>query len=365
MRRICGDGIPAFMAAAVLLVATALEARMVNTAGSGHRVDIIFNILLACIAVVSVFLIGLPAKQQPDRQPVGLLSNLLISILAFPMNIAVFRHEINWHAPLENLWGGHIGWLVCAILQILILSSLGEQLISWTRKLLALGARAAAAVGRGFSAVVRFIRSHDKGVLAIMAASTAIWMLVLASKVYRAGTYEVLADTDTLVESLLIWIAGILIGSVAYTAPLIVQKIKGAVEAIPSRKILKIVLAISILTVLSAAMPFLLKAAGLLVTVLVVPLCLAGFIIGGAAWRVRGNHQQGEQSSKPVSTINPIDLAVTLLAFLIVPLMLLNVATALSPGGQAALGQEMSVTSCLDYVTACCNVASAILQLFV
>lgn len=120
MRRICRDGIPAFMAAAVLLAATGLEARMVNTGRLGYRVDIIFNMLLACIAVFSIFLIGLPAKRRPERQPVGLLSNLLISILAFLMNIAVFGHEINWHAPLENLWGRHIGWLVCAILQIRI-----------------------------------------------------------------------------------------------------------------------------------------------------------------------------------------------------------------------------------------------------
>mgnify|MGYP001091395216 FL=1 len=174
-----------------------------------------------------------------------------------------------------------------------------------------------------------------------------------------------MADIDTLVGSLLVWIACALIGSVVYTAPLIVHKVKQAVDLLPHWKILKTVLVVSVLMILFSAMPFLLQAVGLLATVLILPLCLGGLIIAIATWRMRRLKEKEKTGVKPVCVINPADMAVALLAFLVAPLTVLSVVTALTPGGQQILGQEMSVKSYLDYVTACCNVASAVMQLFV
>lgn len=109
-------------------------------------------------------------------------------------------------------------------------------------------------MGREFSTVVKAIKTHDKGIIAIMTVTTAMWILVLSYKTYRTGTAEVLADIDTLVGSLLVWIACALIGSVVYTAPLIVHKVKQAVDLLPHWKILKTVLVVSVLMILFSAM---------------------------------------------------------------------------------------------------------------
>lgn len=365
MKRIWQDGIPTFAAAVTLLIAVILKVWTTAIGRLGYPIDTIFNIIFVNIAVLGTFLIGLPSKEQNERRLASLLGNLLVPLLAFPMNISIFGHEISWKAPLNDQWSWHICWLVCIVLQILFLTNLGAQMINRAQALLILLRRAATAVGREFSTVVKAIKTHDKGIIAIMTVTTAMWILVLSYKTYRAGTAEVLADIDTLVGSLLVWIACALIGSVVYTAPLIVHKVKQAVDLLPHWKILKTVLVVSVLMILFSAMPFLLQAVGLLATVLILPLCLGGLIIAIATWRMRRLKEKEKTGVKPVCVINPADMAVALLAFLVAPLTVLSVATALTPGGQQILGQEMSVKSCLDYVTACCNVASAVMQLFV
>lgn len=365
MGRIWRIGVPAFAATAVLLAAALVEVWMTMTGRLGYHVDIIFNIVFAGIAVLGSILIGLPTKTQSEWRLAGLLSNLLVSILAFPMNIAVFGHKVNWSIPLEDLWSGHIGWLFCIVLQILFLSGLGEQLMRWVRSFLALGTRAIEAVGHVVSALVEYIRTHDKGIITIMTVSTVVWAVFLAFKVYRSGTCEVLTNADTLVGSLRVWITCVLTGAVAYTSPLIIQRVKDALRVLNPQRILITVIAVITLAILPAALPSLLEAAGLLVTLFIVPLCLACLIIGGAVWRVRRNQRLEAQNIKPPHTINPIDLAIVLLAFCVAPLVLLNVATALSPQGQEILGRgQVDMINCLDYITACCNVASAVIQMF-
>lgn len=142
MIRIWRISVPAFAATAVLLTAVLVDVRMTMTGRSGYHIDTIFNAIFIGIAILGFFLVGLPTKMQNERRLAGLLSNLLVSMLAFPMNIAVFGHKVNWTSPLEDLWGGHIGWLCSAVLQILLLSGLGEQLLSWVQGLLTLGAQA-------------------------------------------------------------------------------------------------------------------------------------------------------------------------------------------------------------------------------
>lgn len=364
MSRIWRVGVPAFAAVIVLLAAVLVEVWMTMTGRLEYHVDIIFNIVFVGIAVLGGILVGLPTKTQNEWRLAGLLSNLLVSILAFPMNIAVFGHKVNWSIPLKYLWGGHIGWLLCAALQILFLSGLGEHLMSWVRRLLALGVRVTTAVGRGVSEVVEAVRTHDQGIITIMTVSTVVWAVFLAFKVYRTGTGEVLADADTLVGSLLVWIACILTGAVVYTAPLIIRRVRETVRVLNPQWLLIALLAVIALAVLSAALPSLLEAAGLLMTVLIVPLCLAGLIMGGAIWRIRRNRRLEAQNLRPAHTINPWDLAIVLLAFCVAPLTLLNVATALSPEGQAILGRgQVDMNTCLDYFAACCNAASAVMQL--
>ncbi len=95
MNRIWRDGMPAFAASITLLLAAIVEVWMPSTGSLGYHVDTIFNAVFVVIAVLGGVVIGLPAKEQSERWLAALVSNLLIPILAFPMNIAVFGHKIN------------------------------------------------------------------------------------------------------------------------------------------------------------------------------------------------------------------------------------------------------------------------------
>lgn len=215
MRRIWKVGLPAFAAVAVLLTATLVEFWITAAGRSDYYVDVAFNGIFISIAVLGALLIGLPAKTQHELRLTGFLSNLLVSVLACLMNAAVFRHKINWSAPLKELWGGHIGWLFGIALQILFLSGLGEFLLGRAKEFLMWLKRIACAFGQGFCTMLKFVRAHDKGIIAIMTASAIVWAVFLVSRVYHAGTGEVLADTSTFTGSLMVWITCVLTGSMA------------------------------------------------------------------------------------------------------------------------------------------------------
>lgn len=346
------DGIPAFVAAAVLFAAALIEDWITVTGKSGYHIDTIFNIIFIGIAILGGILIGLPAKRQNDRKVMSLLSNLLVSILAFPMNIAVFGHKINWSDPLKNLWGGHIGWLFCSILQILCLSKLGEQLMYWVQRLPML-------VIQTIAAIAEFIKKHDKIIILIITIDTVIWTMFLTCKVCYTGIYETLT-ISTFADSLFFWIICALIDVVVYTIPFILKGLSIAIKDLDSKKILFLLMVAVVSVALYFTLPFVLETMGFWVTALVVPLGLIGLIIGNITYKTRRLKKKGAQPY-----INSRDMTVVLLAFFVIPLLFLNTTTVLSDEGQKIIKQDpVTMKTYIDYIIACCNTASSVMQLF-
>lgn len=358
MKRIRLDYLPAFLAVAVLLIVSAFKALRIIPGTQEHDFETVTNAAMFGTAVVSLFFAGLPAKRDSERQLGGVLSNLAVSALAFLINIVVFEHVIDWEHPLNDLWGGHAGWFLWMVIQLLLLSGLGELLLGWIRKFLAWLGRRKDGLGKASVQIMDTIKRNDKGIITILGTSVLLWVLYLSGKVLATGTVDVLAYPNTLKEGMLLWVVSIIIGAFVYSSPLMFRKVKSAVDTLNPRKMLTAFMAAAILMLLFFVLLNQLGVWGGVLAVLAGAVGLTGLLL-------EKHHRTStpSQHSSKSCVINPRDMVIVVLAFL-APLLLTGALTICSSAGQVFIaGDKTEFTTWLNFGEAYLNVAGALLNL--
>lgn len=356
------DYLPAFFAAAVLLAAAVIKALRIVPETRWDDFETVTNAVMLGAAAVSLFCVGLPTKKDNKRRLGGVLSNLMVSLLAFPLNIAVFEHLIHWAHPLNGLWGGHAGWFLCMVIQLLLLSGLGEILLGWMKKFLAWVGRRTKDLGEAFTLTVEAIKRNDKGIITILGTSTALWVLTLIGKVLGAGTLDVLSRPGTLGEGMLLWVVSIIIGTFLYIAPAMFRKARKAVRTLEPKKLLAAFAVVAVLVPLAALSNQLGAWGGVLAA-------LAGAAGLAGLW-LKKHHQPstppqpGTLPGPKKRLTNPRDVVVVVLAFL-APLLLTGVITVCSSAGQTFVaGDKAEFKTWLNFGEAYLSVAGTLLDLF-
>ncbi len=99
--------------------------------------EILCNSIMILLAVLGLWIEQNPTDpdSKPKSNPKNILGNVLISVIAFPMNIDIFGHTIRSDRFLSDLWGWHLFWLIFGIVQILVLSELGHILLQQVQNL--------------------------------------------------------------------------------------------------------------------------------------------------------------------------------------------------------------------------------------
>lgn len=365
------NGIPAFLAALIFLVVQAVN--IWGRVPEQHRVnfEIMSNAFMLIVAVASFFWIGLPSKENREGTIGNMLGNIAVSAIAFPMNIDVFQQTIRWEQFGKDIWNWHLLWIVCGVVQILFLSSLGVRLLARAQGILLWGEGVVRCLGGIIKDILDEIRTTEKRVKYTVLGGSVLWMLYLRSQIYEKGSIaDVFLDLDFIWRSIQLWIASLIFGLLMSVAPLLFQKVTEAVQDI-RRKWIGIVAMIIAFALSIVKWPVLLTV---IVIVSVVPMILIVLIIAliKTIYKKQSDKEQKNpgcisqepEDEKLTDTIKWGDCVIVWIVFIVMPLTIISIATFQSEGGRKIAAQDWSqITTWLDFITAALGTTKALCEM--
>ena len=365
------NGIPAFLAALIFLVVQAVN--IWGRVPQQHRVnfEIMSNAFMLIVAVASFFWIGLPSKENSEGTIGNMLGNIAVSAIAFPMNIDVFQQTIRWEQFGKDIWNWHLLWIVCGVVQILFLSSLGVRLLARVQGILLWGEGVVRCLGGIIKDILDEIRTTEKRVKYTVFGGSILWMLYLRSQIYEKGSIaDVFLDLDFIWRSIQLWIVSLIFGLLMSVAPLLFQKVTEAVQDI-RRKWMGIVAMIIAFALSIVKWPVLLTV---IVIVSVVPMILIVLIIAliKTIYKKQSDKEQKNpgcisqepESEKLTDTIKWGDCVIVWIVFIVMPLTIISIATFQSEGGRRIAAEDWSqITTWLDFITAALGTTKALCEM--
>lgn len=317
-----------------------------------------------------------------------------VSLIAFPMNIDVFGHVIRLEQLRTDLWGWHSLWIACAILEPVILTSLGKQLLSQVKSLLTqlLGflkwcGSIAAKFGEVISGVVNqggnLIDKSDSKTLFTIIFGMLLWICWLVTQLSGQDKRAVLADTDFWGKNLLFWVIYLLVMLLLRLFPLIVTKGKEGIQKAAA----KYVLAVIAIAVLVGGAVLLLPFVYRIFSIVLIILGLLIFIVKWAGKRDKkmwapeeptaptqpagsesGDENKPAAGKKPSPTQQTVrmgDLIGLLFLFVVLPLGTILFPAVLTPAGiEVVSGRASDAAAWLNFWNSILEITNGLLQLF-
>lgn len=352
MRTKIKNGIPAFLAISVFATAEMITMFEIISEHQRYNFEIICNISMLIVAVLSFFLMGLPISSDSSYSPAKALSNIAVSAVAFTMNIDVFEHTFRSGHFLEDFRGWHICWAICAALQIIFLTRLGKTLLLKTGCM--------AKTLEVFFSELWHVLSHNKIRFIILTFGITIWGIFFGALCSDKNASAILSDIKFWESSLLLWIYYLILVLMINLLFHIVPKIAVAVQNASGKAIVAITL-ILIIAILANVLPALLQA---LTTILCIPVFITGMFLLiirriGSNNSTSGNERTGNKD------INSKDAFVVLLCFIVIPLVFIFLITFLKAGNSNIIAENpTSVTAWLDFMGTVAEMAEAFFDLF-
>lgn len=397
MKQTWKNWFPAVLAILVFLVVELIDLLGIVSPEQWDKFEQISNGVMFAIAVLGLlgaFLDERAFQADSGRKMVRILSNVAVPVIAFYMNISVFQHTIRLEHVWKDIWSIHILWLLCAAVQILLLSGLGGAILNVVRSFLnvvcSLLGETKKAAKRLRDAARDTINCAGNYMLCAVFVSFICWAVYIGAQIYINGAASIFAGTVVFSRSVWFWTASLLICLLVRIFPLAVQK---AVEGVNNQKgeiVLGAIAAIA-LAVLACVMPSFAKIIAMLILIPLAAICMLWFIIRKLSqpWRKLGNRSQGGSSDTGNSStgnsgtgnlgtgtpgeelpngglaIKYSDLAVVLLSF-VVPLVIILIITALQPEGRAILTTQdpLDIDTWLGFRDEVAEVAQKLLKLF-
>lgn len=260
----------------VVLLSTAVVVSLLNWLKKSppKYVELFSNIAMFAVAAKGFFALGQPSTLSGKRLR-NTLGNLTVSALAFFMNISVFGHIIRWEYLPDDLWGWHTGWIICAVIQMLFLSGFAQYVRNQVHIFLTTVKNQ---LRRIASALIKSVKLCDKGVLLFFLIGTILWATYLGSQIFSRGVQAVFSDVGTLCGSVLLLLVWVLVGILLYITPAICKKSKWAIFGMNGKKIIIAIVSVNalLMLVLIFALLSLLGGVGTVLTVLASLAVLAG-----------------------------------------------------------------------------------------
>lgn len=221
----------------VMLLSTASIVSLFNWQGIELQkdVELFGNIAMFAVAAKGFFSLGQPSILSSKKLR-NTLGNLAVSAMAFFMNTNVFGHIIRWDHLQDDLWGWHTGWLICAVIQMLFLSGFAHYVWNQVHKLPNLGKAAKIQLKKVFSILVNLIHRCDKGLLLFILIDTILWAIYIGSKISSTGVQAVFSNMGTLYGSILLPLVWTFVSILLYVTPAIFQKPKWAIGGMDGKK---------------------------------------------------------------------------------------------------------------------------------
>lgn len=374
---------PAFFALFILLVVELIDLSGIVPVQRRGNFENISNAVMVVITVAGFLIVGLPFKERSndqidkDERVFAIFGNLAVSFITFPMNVSVFGHPLRQEQLLADIWGWHLFWIICVVIQILILSGLGERLLD---EVLVFGGWLRNDVFRLLNSILHkapTIITRNK----MVSICFLIWSIYFVAQVCVQGIASVFSDANIFWNSLCLWMAVITIFFLIYITPLLFSKCKEAIKNISGKNVLAAVIAVVFIT-LANILPSLLKTIALLLLIPAIPAILIGFIIRRGIYKIREllaglyeanqSDQLGNQSANTVSNYRDIEtadlymkyVAVLLVCFIVFPLAIIILTIAIRNGWNDFPIQDItSITAWLEFFKVVSETAGSLLKL--
>ena len=150
------------------------------------------------------------------------------------MNVNLFGYAVRRDHLLDDLWFGHIGWIICAIAQVLFLSGFAQYVL---HQVLRFSGVAGCQMKRAASAFVNAIKLSDKGVLLIFLTGAVFWGTYLGSQISGRGVQAAFSDAKILWGSVLLLLIWTMVGILLYVAPAVCKKSKWTIWGMDGKRI--------------------------------------------------------------------------------------------------------------------------------
>ncbi len=294
------------------------------------------NGLMYLIALVNAIVVWNFHKDNDNLRLV--LNNLSIPMTAFLMNINVFEHKIRQEQILNDLWSCHLGWIICAILQILFLSNLGKNLLYQIFSFFNSVRDVISLVWSIIWGVLEDIKNINRDIRLTVFVGSILWLVYLSIQIYNKGISKDSFGDSLIWRSVRLWLAVIIICYLVHLIPTISQKLDEALQKMSGIKVL-VITTIIIFIVMAYIVPSVLQT---LIMFLMFPIVLMGllwFIIKKVIKKINIKNIDGQKVDNLAGielksgNIEPKDLFVFLCCFIGFPLLVLMVATAFSSDG--------------------------------
>jgi len=308
------------------------------------------------------------------------------------MNVDVFGHAIRLEHLLADLWGWHSFWIACAVLQLLVLTPLGNELLTQFRLLLTQltgflewGKNIAVSLGSILShildQILALITTSSRRMVFIIIFGFFLWACWLGIQISGQNIRVLLADIGFLGKNLLAWLYYLLAALLVCLIPPVVRKAKEGLLNLNAKHLLAVIAVTAVLAVSVFLLPFLLGITGGL-------LVLASLLITFMKWaskRDRMKFGPGDPDSRPESqrgggldkpsackeplssetSIRMEDLAILLVLFAVLPLATVFLLALFTTAGQELISKGASdLSAWLDFWNSALGITNGLLQLF-
>ena len=297
---------PAIFALPCLLIMEAIHAAHIIPQDHIKDFQLISNTLLLIIGVYSLFSARVQTNHFKSNTLVYFLSNSLVVLCGYILNIDVFENKIHQISDLWTKW--HILWLIGSLVLILLFSDIGKNsyksIVSIFRYLTN---RIKIIIGWGENT----IKNSHKGVISYVVFGMIAWIYFLVID-FTKGNISVENFSK---RSLVFWSIWFMICTLLTLFANFIPKIKPIIENFNPEKILKYFMGVVTLTLaVLQVLPLLFQVLGTIISCLLIFLLLIGALF------YTGIRILPKLKSMYWSDICVV-LAIVLITFMLVPML--------------------------------------------
>lgn len=353
MRNKIKNGMPAFLAIGVFALIEIINIFDFVPEHQRYNFEIMSNILMLIVAAVGFFLMGFPPSSDSGRsRGEEIFSNIVVSAMAFAMNIDVFEHTLRRDHILEDLWGWHTCWVICTVLQMILLTGFGKAALYQIKMFLMKIGRIGKALETFFSGLWSML-TYSKGRFLFVVFGIAIWGAFFANLCRDKSASDILSDMGFWANSVLLWIYYFAVITLVYVLFHVFPKLRAAIQNASGKTVMAITL-IFIIAILSSVLSSLLKV---LATIILIPASVTGSV-WFAVNKINTDSNSANDEGVQGKEINSKDVLLILLCFLGLPLTFIFLMTFLGTDGKSAIVEDpTSFTAWLEFINTVADVA--------
>lgn len=289
---------------------------------NSSTIVLIINILLFAFAV-SCMIVKEKTTERSQRTDINnFICNVYISSIATIINTYIFGLHIHLETLQNDIWSIHLIWVIVIIVQVLLLTSVGNGLIKLFQKVTSTTHRIYQGIFKYVSSLFKTLCGINKKKILVVCACTIVSLMYLVGEyILQANNYNLMKST-IIVNTFSVWL-------IVYCITILVQRT--SFISLEGQNIKKLLIIILFVFILFYALnnSDIIQSVGKSISMILIPLFIIGIYTITNASKAKNTQKN---SSKKIAMI--IYFLFIVIAFVILPMIVLCIFTILRPEGQ-------------------------------